>query len=239
MSTVKEDKEFFELLGKTSQLKEGSKKYKAASEKLRDLWMGMDRVRIRKYPTVEHAKLMKMFLPIRNFLHTDYIFEAGSNNTEIFDFAEDNIDGLSRSDQYYAITRYFELEPPYVKLGSKIPKKIADLYAESRMCFVHGQFSAAIVLCRAIIENILKDKFKASLSLHPPGKYKSKYWTAGITLEYLFKDKKQISKTIHGKGKWIAGYATSILHKSRVLDEKNALKVIGYTKDFLEEIYSR
>lgn len=220
MSTAKEDLEFLKLVGIHISLKKGSGEYKENFQRLMNAWLKIDRSRIREYLESEYVEAMKDFL----LMKWDP-FQMLEDEQKLQNLAEHHeIDWIA------SLKRYFKLQPPYVKAGRKIPKGIADLYRESRFCYVHGQYSAAIVLSRAIIETVLKNKFML--------RDKKKKWKAGETLWKLH-DKGLISNRSHSTGIIVVEMANLILHKAKLEKEKRAKKAIDYTKVFLEEIYSK
>ena len=224
MSTVKEDKRFLELLEEfVNREKDNNSDIWNDREEFKQLWLEIDRINIREYPEKGHAIIMQLLLDLKVMRDTEDIFEV-EDPEELKDLGM-NI-GLNWASP---IARYFTLIPPYVKIGSKIPKNIKDLYAESRYCYIYGNLNATIVLSRAILEAVLKERF-----LLPKN---GNDWTAGKALKRLF-EKKTISENVFKPGWQIVIEANDIVHEAKVASETKAKEIIRKTKDFLEEIYS-
>lgn len=177
----------------------------------------LDRIRIRETPydkaIVDFLRKYAGYGPFNmDDLWKDYC-------QEILDYHEDG-EVINRG---YVLRRYFELIPPYVKVGITIPEGIKALYHESRWCFVYGQYNATVAMCRTVVETVLKTKFN------------------------LYGDLKDVLNTakkrdiISGKTHWNANrvrmFANKILHEAKPISEKEAKDAIGRILIFLEEIY--
>lgn len=177
----------------------------------------IDRIHIREYFNNAIADIIEHFLKQDN-----QIFQL-----EDPEFQLDSAIQLSLFHADYACN-WYKLIPPFVRQGIKIPEKMKSLYAESRLCFVFKQYSAAIVLSRAIIETALKARIGLTEG--------SKNWTAGITL-----GKAVEKKIVDEKTYWIADKviksADRILHRSENATEKEALNALDHTKQFLEYLF--
>ena len=129
---------------------------------------------------------------------------------------------------YDVLERYYQLIPPYVKIGAKIPDNIKYLYNESRRCYINGQFSACVALSRAILETVMKKKFNLNENDTNLG--------AGKMLGRLL-ERKLISEQAHWLADKVIKRANSILHRAKGATGKNANNMLDHTKDFLEEVY--
>jgi len=127
-----------------------------------------------------------------------------------------------------AARNYYDLYPPFVKVGVKIPRHIKQLYAESRWCYVLQNYCAAVALCRAILELTIKDK--TGIDKDFPIVSTSRY------LDEAYR-KKLISKNSHGISKDIILKANKVMHAGKIIEKKHALQVVEKTKDFLQEMY--
>ena len=134
--------------------------------------------------------------------------------------------GCDRSEKI--AINYYELYPPLVKYGVKIPKHIKEIYAESRWCYVFQCYSAAAALSRAIMELAIKDKlgYDKESSIGSSAKY----------LDALY-GKKIISRPVHSIGKDVILEANKVMHSGKMVGKKQTLKVVEKTKEFLEAIY--
>ena len=188
------------------------------NEELGCLLREVDRIHIREYVDNNAANLMELFIKLDNEL------VAKDDPCEIAEFARDS--GLVSAGAFgFSL---FMLVPPFVKQGVKIPNRIRELYAESRYCFVFEQYSAAIVLSRAIIETVLKNKLGLSED--------DRYWTAGRTLEKA-KEKKLVIDKAFWVAKKVTKKADNILHRARKTDYKEAKNALNHTKEFLEDLF--
>lgn len=180
----------------------------------------LDRIRIRETP---HHKdltyLLRKDLAYRP-LKTDEFKEFWDHHyEEILDFHEDN--ELIERGRF--VRNYFKLIPPYVKVGTKIPEGIQNIYHESRWCFVYGQYSATIALSRTVVETVLRDKF------HIEGK-----------LDVIIEEAKS-RHIISDKTAWnmnkVRTAANQILHTAKTAKEQEAKNALDHVLVFLEEIY--
>ena len=126
------------------------------------------------------------------------------------------------------IRRYFSLLPPLVSLDNEISEKIKELYAETRRCFVYGQFRASIALSRSVIEVSLKERKNFDVY--------DRTWTAGKCLRE-FKDKDLITQDLHDIGKGIVVRADNILHRGAGISEEEALYFLDKVKIYIELFY--
>jgi len=125
------------------------------------------------------------------------------------------------------IENYYRLEPPYVKIGTEIPKGIKKICEESRWCYVYEQYNATIVLSRSIIETILKDKL---------GRNKIRNLNAKQIIDHAAY-KEIISENVSGEAHNIRKQANEILHKAKVATRQEAKSALDYILIFLQEIY--
>jgi hypothetical protein len=180
----------------------------------------VDRIRIRETP---HHKAIVDFLrkdlaysPIKIEEFKDF---WDYHHEEILDFHEDN--ELIERGRF--ARNYFKLIPPYVKVGTKIPEGIKNIYHESRWCFVYGQYSATIAMSRTVIETVLKDK----------------YGLVGDLSEIIktAENKCLISRQTAWYANEVRTFANRILHKAKPAKEHEAKNAIDHVLAFLEEIY--
>jgi hypothetical protein len=189
-------------------------------EELKILLRGIDRINIREFVDNRLADHMEDLIEMDNkwFQELDWVEQVDFFIEEVTDHF-----GIS-----VWIRNQFQLKPPFVRQGTKIPENIRKLYAESRRCFVFEQYSAAIVLSRAIIEIVLKKKIGLP--------DESRRWTAGVVLE-----KASEKKIINEHAYWIADKviknADKILHQGKIAEQQETLNAIDHTKEFLEELF--
>jgi len=180
------------------------------------LLIELDRINIRHTP--ENKVYVDLFRHIvkndcdLNEIWDDYF-------TDILEIHEDG-DLLNRGAFLY---NYYKLKPPYVKIGTELPKGIKNIYHESRWSFVYGQYSAAIALSRTVIEVILKHKFNLEGNLND--------------IIDLAREKNIISKKAAWNAHKVRVLANKILHKANVATEKQAKNSLDHILDFIEEIY--
>lgn len=223
MNSYGEDLKLAELLdyfspGHLKDIKgEGfSAKWKEFTNVLRRI----DRINIREFVDKRIADKMPEWVDLDNewFQEMDWVEQVDFFIEEVTDHF-----GIS-----VWIRNQFKLKPPFVRQGTKIPEKIRKLYAESRRCFVFEQYSAAIVLSRAIIETVLKTKIGLA--------EESRSWTAGIVLDKAFE-----KGIIKENACWIAHKviknADKILHQAKIAEQQEALNAIDHTKEFLEVLF--
>ena len=127
----------------------------------------------------------------------------------------------------FKLKRLFDLTPPFMKNTISLPKKIRDLYSESRECYISGNFRASIVLSRAVIECCIKDKWN---------KFYDREWSTGKALSNLLRIG-NISQELYSIGENINFRANNILHQADRANEDEALLSINETKIFIEEFY--
>lgn len=133
------------------------------------------------------------------------------------------------SDRIRNVARnYYELYPPLVKNTVSIPKRLKEIYAESRWCYVLQNYRASTALCRVIIELSIKQQTKKDMGA-----------SIGSTKQYLdsaFR-MKIIPTDAHRIGHEVRELANKVLHAGKKMQKKNALKAVEKTKDFLEEVF--
>ncbi len=143
----------------------------------------------------------------------------GSDFDQGIDLISDRIENVVRN--------YYELYPPLVKAGVKISKKLKEIYAESRWCYVLQSYRASVTLCRAIIELTIKNKLKQdpNSSIGPLDKRLELAYESGI-----------ISTDARRIGHDIRKLANKVLHAGKKVQKECAYKAVEKTKDFLEEV---
>jgi len=242
MKSMNQDNEFLRLLGAMIAIDgeieaenrspiravhpvDKKKQLEKKKEDIHDQYMALniklDRIRIREIPSVEFKYMLDILRkctdigPLNIYDYWDHYHE------EIIAYHEDH-ELLDRGD---FIGRYYQLTPPYVKVGTIIPEGIKNIYHESRWCFVYGQYNSTIAMCRTIIETVLKIKFHLS---------------GDLTLKDIIETAKE-RRLISYKTKWNADrvriLANKILHRAEPVSEKEAKEAIGCILVFLEEIY--
>jgi hypothetical protein len=231
MNSFSEDENFFSLIRKIIKNEEElesavlsvdkKKRLEKQRAELHEQYMmfiiELDRVRIRETPY--HKFLLDFLrkdlgygpLKIKDYWH-DW-------NQEILECHQDT----ELIDRGGFVNRYFQLIPPYVKSGTIIPEGIKNIYHESRWCFVYGQYSATVAMCRTIIETVLKTKF------HLEGKLDEIINTA--------KERGLIDGSIRWNANHVRLLANKILHCAKPVSEKDAKDAIRYVMVFLEKIY--
>jgi hypothetical protein len=125
--------------------------------------------------------------------------------------------------------RYFTLIPPVVNVAIEIPEKVKELFAETRRCYVFGQFKASIALCRSVIEVSLKDSLKVGTI--------NKDWSAGKCLTTALQNKIIKDQELYAIGDDINIKANRILHGGADLSEEEALYFLNNTKKYIELFY--
>jgi len=120
------------------------------------------------------------------------------------------------------------MAPLFVKVG--IPNWMHKRYIEAIYAYVYGFFSASSALCRSIVESILKDKVLPK---------------AGPERQYNLNELLEFA----AKYNLLTPYAVTLAHGVRIkgnivmhevkeeISEKEAYRVIKYTKEFIEMIY--
>lgn len=222
MSSYNEDLKLAELLEWLSpvHLKEiKGEGFSAKMKELRTILRSIDRVNIREFVDDRLVDQMEHFIKLDNEW-----FQEMDSTEQIDSFME----GSESFWDAKWIRNQFKLIPPFVRQGTKIPENIKKLYAESRHCFIFEQYSAAIVLSRAIIEIALKKKIGLS--------EESREWTAGKVVE-----KASEKRIINENTRWIANKvikkADKILHQAELGDHQETLNALDHTKEFLEELF--
>jgi hypothetical protein len=166
-----------------------------------------------------------------------FVWEHNGEVEDVFELRQEwetiENEEMCSGDWYYHFQKYFDLIPPFVKRGTKIPPEIKTLYYESRCCFIYGQFNACIALSRALIESIAKDRLKLKrqpgeerLSIRKYLKFLEKY-------KYISEDCRE------GLNVEVIERANDILHEGKLGKEKESLDVINWTRKFIEQIYSK
>jgi hypothetical protein len=186
-------------------------------DELHDLLKDIDRINIREYFGSNHANIMVKLIKLNNrFIQNEKenLIDIGieSNLCKPADFA----------------LNYFKLIPPFVRQGTKIPANFKNLYAESRLCFAFGQYSAAIALSRAIIEIALRNRIGLS--------EESRRWTAGVILEKA-REIKIVDINIAWISEKVIRTADNILHRARTATERECLNALDHTKEVLEYLF--
>lgn len=241
MTFLKEDESMFKLLGEivaiedklesnsSSQIHQvfpvdKSNQLKKQSEELYDKYITakieLDRIRIRE--TSRHQAeidILRKYFCYRSIDEKDFRAFWDDNWQEILEAHQDT----ELVDRGTFIRNYFKLIPPYVKVGTRIPEGIKNIYHESRWCFVYGQYSATIALSRTVIETVLKDKYNI----------------VGYLDEIIetAKNRRLISKQTSWDANKVRLFANKILHQARSAKEKEAKDAIEHVRSFLEEIY--
>jgi len=241
MTFLKEDESMFELLGEmvaienqleadsSSQMHEvfpvdKSNQLKKQSEELYDKFITakieLDRIRIRE--TSRHQAeidILRKYFCYKPIDKEDFDAFFYDNNQEILEAHQDT----ELIDRATFMRNYFKLIPPYVKVGTRIPEGIKNIYHESRWCFVYGQYSATIALSRTVIETVLKDKYNI----------------VGYLDEIIetAKNRRLISKQTAWNANKVRIFANRILHKANSAKEDDAKDAIEHVRSFLEEIY--
>jgi hypothetical protein len=238
MTSLDEDKEFFNLLKEILDIEEtfGSdnqpplrivhpeekkKQLEKRRAELLDKYMvfliELDRVRIREAPyPMNH---LVDFLQGHAYCSLDINTAWDNYSQDILDYHQDN----ELIDRGRFVRNYFKLTPPYIKVGTRIPEGIQNIYHESRWCFVYGQYNAAVALCRTVIETVLRTKF------HLYGDLNEVIKTA--------KERRLISDKTQWHANGVRILANKILHQAETISEKEAKDAIGYILVFLQEIY--
>jgi len=240
MTSFKEDEDLLKLMGElinvsdklepdNSKIKlvlsvEERKKLEEKNERLYNKLITtkieIDRIRIRETPypkeLIDFLRKETVYGPITT---EDFNGFWDSHYDEILDFHEDN----ELIERGTFIRNYFELIPPYVKAGTKIPEGVQSIYHESRWCFVYAQYSAVIALSRSVIETVLKNKF------HLEGKL--------AEIIKIAKNRHLINNRTAWNADKVRVFANKTLHNAKPATEDQAKDSINYVLHFLEEIY--
>ena len=230
MKSATEDEQFIKLLGElkvvedkleevlsVDEKKRLKKRHEELSDEYMDFIIQLDRIRIRETPyDKEMPDVLRKFFGYGSLniteLWQDYY-------ERILEFHEDN----ELMDRGGFAKNYFKLIPPYVKVGTRIPEKIKNIYHESRWCFVFGQYSATVAMCRTVIETVLKAKYNLLGDLNE--------------IVTTAKKRQLISDETAWNANKVRTLANKILHKGNQATEKEAKNAIDHTLGFLEEIY--
>jgi len=121
------------------------------------------------------------------------------------------------------LRNYYNLKPPYVRVGTRIPQGILNICHESRWCYVYGQYSACIAISRSVIETVLKRKYKLD------GYIKD--------IINIAEEKGFISKKARWNAHKVRVLANNILHEANVATENQAKESLDYVLNFIEEVY--
>jgi len=215
-----EDVKLFALFQAITENKFLGKEKEELKNLFRETWFYFDRTQIRDYPP-------EMAIGLPHFIKTSLERSPPwSNDPEDL---EEHWREHRLGDWRTHMARNWELEPPYIREGIKIPEKIRELYAETRCCYIYGQFRASVAMSRAVVEAVLKDKLKLDI--------KKKYG-AGDALHDALRSK-VITQDTYSLGDNIICKANDILHKAIRIKESNALKFLDDAKKFLESIYKK
>ena len=183
-----------------------------------ELWIETDRIEIRE---IEYPFLKNIVQQVRE--KYKFVDLWAGYNEKILDTHENG--GIL--DRGTFLSNYYELKPPYVKVGTNIPKGLQGICNEARYCYVYGQYSACIALSRTVLEIVLKDKL-------------SMLDTDNMCLALLIESAYSsgaISKTAYHRAKNIKDRANGILHKANTVESGHAYGALDHLVDFLEEIY--
>ncbi|MDD2734806.1 MAG: DUF4145 domain-containing protein [Desulfuromonadaceae bacterium] len=181
-------------------------------------WIEADRIEIRE---AEHPFIKNLIQQIREQYTLDGLWN------EYYEKILDSHENGGILDRGAFLRNYYELKPPYVKEGTKIPKGLKDICNEARLCYVYGQYSACVALSRTVLEIVLKDK----LSIQDADK---------MCLALLLEEAKtgnSISKKAYHRAIDIKNRANDILHKAKKVEKRHAYSALDHLVDFLEEIY--
>jgi hypothetical protein len=203
---------------------EGLEREETALTELDEEFVGMDRLEIHEYSTLADKDLFKTFLA--NYDEYRNMFEKISESKDLGGAFEHIIDGRSEIEIWYdCLENWLQLKPALILTGKAIPNNIRDIYAESRRCFLFGNYLAAIVLSRAVLENILKNKFDLKNN-----------WSAGELLQKLHVNK-QITDSQYDLAKSVKDKADKILHRAAGATTKEAKNAIDRTNELIEMFY--
>lgn len=229
MSISNADKDFIELVKKLWAFETGDLSFKPNEKKkleaeLHKAWLEQDRVELREYHDPNLAKAMGFLIQVTK----DDPFKINEDCTDWHNWWGD--EGLDNWP--FHIKRYFELVPPYVRVGSIIPQNIKTLYSESRWCFIYENFNACIVLSRGIIDAVSKQT-------NPLDKAKeNNVYTKKVV--NLMKNEGIISPKLETNIlEKIVYKANKILHQGETTSKEECLESIECVKTFLEDVYSK
>lgn len=193
-----------------------------------EAWRDLERFEIKEYKDPDSLKLINI---IRRFTtHDPFCLEDAS---ELHSWWCDSGDWAT------SMKRYFELIPPYIRHGNKIPQPIRKLYAESRWCFIYGQYNACLTVNRAIIDAIIKEKAPAFriAAKYDQVKKKTYPYSTGEFL-YEFMKNSHITKDLQkDANEFIVTIANHILHKAKSIGKDECLKALEIMNRFFEEIH--
>lgn len=227
MGTFAEDERFIELFRKLLEEKPESKEYEKIHDEFVELWWDIDRIEIREFQSKDYARWVQEIFKLTTNLKYPESFAGDRDNWPPGVLFDEEIDEIARTNK--RLEEYYKLTPPFVKQGTKIPIKLKKVFSESRHCFIDQHYNATIVLSRAIVENVIKQKLGSE-------EYEiSKFLKACAdkALEW-----KMINSSTHDLAIEINIKANNILHgKDEVATDKDAKDIINKTKDFLEEAY--
>ena len=184
--------------------------------------MGIDRYEIYEHEPKGQNIIMQLFFDgdHLNALVENYIDAHGFENLA-HNFMEE-------VNTYSAIIEYLKLIPAIASQKVKIPEKVLNLHRESRGCFVHGYYSASIILSRSIIEFCLKELL---------GEHDA--FNRELTGLLERAHKKEINTNAYGVALKIKNTANDVVHQRNYHTSKaEAQGVLDQTKVFLEEVFS-
>lgn len=193
-----------------------------------EAWRDLERFEIKEYKDPDSLNLINAVRKLT--VHDPFNFE---------DDSELHFWWCGFGDWATAMKRYFELIPPYIRYGNKIPQPIRKLYAESRWCFIYGQYNACLTVNRAIIDAIIKEKkpvFLIAKKYEQNFKKKNPYSTGEFLIEFMKNSHitKDLQKDTY---KFIVKIANDILHKAKSIGKDECLKALEIMNQFFEEIY--
>lgn len=196
-----------------------------AIKKLDETFVDIDRLEIHEFSDPADKELFKSFLvnydEIRGcFARFSGDFPLPNEMLQMLGAMEDN---TSIQDTYYE--NWLQLKPAVIFTGRKIPNNIRKVYAESRKCFLFGNYLATIVLSRSVLENILKNKYDLKNN-----------WTMGELLQKLL-ETKQITDSPYYLAKRVKDKADQILHRAAGAIREEAKIAIERTNDLIEMFY--
>jgi len=183
-----------------------------------ELWIETDRIEIRE---IEYPFLKDIVQQVRDKYKLTDLW-AGYNE-KILDTHENG--GILNRGTF--LGNYYDLKPPYVKVGTNIPNGLKSIYNEARYCYVYGQYSACIALSRTVLEIVLKDK----LSI-----IDTDNMCLAMLIESAF-SRNVISKTTYHRAIQIKNRANGILHKADTAKSGHAYGALDHILEILEEIY--
>lgn len=118
---------------------------------------------------------------------------------------------------------------------TKTTKEIVDhLYEQAVNCYINGIFDACCIMCRAIVERVLKEICKEKLKSEDGFEKYTLYYLIEFCRKWNLAEGQtlELAENIRGQGK-------RSIHSETLADEKNAITSLRKTQAFLRDVLKR